>query len=186
MSAGTASAEGTFHRKGEPYQGETKEYPDGMTYNVVHGYHELALFHANPGKAELREFNEAPARMALWHNPPSLWIAMKFGSMNWADAPYNANLTPPEAGDHQTLESPESRYPVTMLYIDAKNGQIKAIRAATMSPELSREFLRIALEQKSKEFDREKYDRSIRKTMNQLTSTQVANRAHWSEVLGRN
>ena len=184
MQDETIEQTGTVRLLGGKYEGSSKSYAQGMTYNVVMGHHELVLFHRDPGEVEIREFNRAPVQAALWHDPPALWIAVKFGNINWSDAPYNAGLTPKEYGRHQPLERPEERYPITMLYVDAWNGTIKAIRVATMSPGMSREFLRIAGEQLAQKTDPAEYERSIKGTMRRLTSAQIARRAHWTETLG--
>lgn len=178
--------QGTIRAKNAPYETAGKQHPEGTTYHINHGIHELALFHRNPTAAEKSQFNNAPAQMALWNNPPVLWIAVKFGALDWIDAPYTVHLTHPEARAMPELKSPEERYPLTMLYVNADGGNIEAIRVATMSPAMSRDIRRIAEEQKSEKHDPERYDQSVKLTMEKYEPQQIARLAQRLETLGRN
>ena len=178
--------QGTIRTKNTPYETAGKQHPEGTTYHINCGIHELALFHHNPTAAEKNRFNNAPAQMALWNNPPVLWIAVKFGSLDWIDAPYTVHITHPDARTMPELKSPEERYPLTMLYVNADGGDIEAIRMATMSPAMSRDIRRIAEKQKEKRHDPERYDRSVKLTMEQYGPQQIARLAQRLETLGQN
>lgn len=177
---------GTIRSKNAPYETAGKQHPEGTTYNINYGYHELALFHRNPTPAEKNQFNQAPAQIALWNNPPVLWIAVKFGALNWIDAPYTIHLTHPDARAMPELKSPEERYTLTMLYVNANGGNIEAIRIATMSPAMSRDFRQIVEQQKAQHHDPNEYDHQVKLTISTTTSTQIANKAQRLETLGLN
>ena len=178
--------QGTIRTKNTPYETAGKQHPEGTTYHIHCGIHELALFHRNPTAAEKNRFNNAPAQMALWNNPPVLWIAVKFGSLDWIDAPYTVHLTHPDSRTMPELKPPEERYPLTMLYVNADGGDIEAIRVATMSPAMSRDIRRISQEQEAEKYDPENYERSLRTTMEQYEPRQIARLAQRLETLGRN
>ena len=178
--------QGTIRTKNTPYETAGKQHPEGTTYHINHGIHELALFHRNPTAAEKNRFSNAPAQMALWNNPPVLWIAVKFGALDWIDTPYTVHLTHPDARTIPELESPEERYPLTMLYVNADGGDIEAIRVATMSPAMSRDIRRISQEQEAEKYDPENYERSLRTTMEQYAPRQIARLAQRLETLGQN
>ena len=178
--------QGTIRTKNAPYETTGKQHPEGTTYHINCGIHGLALFHRNPTPAEKNEFNNAPAQMALWNNSPVLWIAVKFGSLDWIDAPYTVHLTHPDARTMPELKSPEERYPLTMLYVNADGGDIEAVRVATMSPAMSRDIRRISQEQEAEKYDPENYERSLRTTMEQYEPRQIARLAQRLETLGQN
>lgn len=179
------AAPGAIRAKNTPYETKGQQHTEGATYNINYGHHELALFHNRPTPAERKEFNHAPVQFALWDNPPALWLAFKFGALDWIDAPYTVHLTPPDARYMPLLLSREQRYPIVMLLVNAHDGNIEALRVATISPETSRQMRRIIEEQKTRPFHSETYNRSLQETMNRLTPAGIAQLAGRAEILGQ-
>lgn len=73
-----------------------------------------------------------------------------------------------------------------MLYVNEDGGNIEAICVATMIPAMSRDIRRISEEQKVEKYDPERYDRSVKLTMEKYEPRQIARLAQRLETLGRN
>ena len=126
----------TSYALGQPYW-PSSDGPSSR-YNCRYGHHELVLYHTPIDQAIIQAFNNAAIRFAAWPDPPVLWLLYHIAGYSWADAPFTIHNVDPEERINDPLPTPETRYTITLLLVDADTSLIRAIRMATIPPTTSR------------------------------------------------
>lgn len=128
------------HILGQPYEGKPgpRKPHNMLTWDC--GHLNLALFISSPSALEVDAFRHLPARVGLYLEAPVLWLLFDIPAVHVADAPFTPHLVAPEARHFPALNTPESRYPITVVMADADTSTIRSLRYATLSPGVSRQL----------------------------------------------
>lgn len=145
---------GSFYRKG--IYGYPR--PDGPKFFFDNSGGVIELFFRFPTQEELDNIRSGPMKIGLLEKNGIIFVFVKFGAMEWMDIPYNPNLS----GEFEFQEVEEGKgYGITILLIEATNGEIQCIRYIGAPTRWSRDFKRLTLELKERAFNKDFYDKSI-------------------------
>lgn len=170
---------------GKPYHPDRKIWPETPTLDYRAGANpELVLFYDSPSRREVESVKSGAAEFALWTDPEGDLIVFcaRFGdSVGWVDAPWTSHViapadrpTPPDPAELTT----ESRLLLTTILVNATGGEVRVIRATSLSREFSLAFSEAVRKQAGRPFDRAAYMRSVQvlyaaKTTPQLVAEAV-------------
>ena len=176
---------GTVLSLGQPYEGQPGPRGEGTTYTFRYESHQLTVFLDRPSVREIEAFSNGPVRFGFWETPPVLWVIFQVQGMEWSDAPYTPYLVEPEGRTLPELETPDTRYLVTMTLADATDGRVVGLRAATMSAGMSRELREAVGRQMDRPEIPGEFDRMIQKIYRQHPgSFSMKDMARRMETLG--
>jgi hypothetical protein len=167
---------------GKPYDPGRKIWPQGSQFNCRGGELELVLFRDEPTPAEVEGVKTGQADFRLYGQDGLVVLLYRFrhgqGGLPWSDAPYQYHLVaeaervpPPDPGKL----SPESGVLLHIILVNAAGGQIRALRAVSLSPEFTRALVVAIGRQASRPFDSRAYDSQLKQLyIRFLTSDQLA------------
>lgn len=129
-----------------------------------------------PTKSEICQFQtDKPFEMRLVQIKGIIFGLFKFGNMNWMDAPYTVHLS-------RNL----TKFPLVpdgmgillhVMLFDGMTGKLCKMRAITLSTEISREFVRLAMEQRGNPFTAAKYYKDVLSVYELYTTSELAKMA---------
>lgn len=149
---------------GLPYRGKPGPRQPHNRFNWECGILEYVVFIEDPTPEEVQGFQQIPAQLGFHHDPPVIWAVLNIPGIHLADAPFTPHLVDPSARYFPTLHTADTRYPVTVIMADARDGAVRAIRCATISPAASQRLLEATLALLSTPFDTAAYERAIQET----------------------
>ena len=103
--------------------------------------------------SEISQFNTGmPFEMRLIQMRGIIFGLFKFGNLNWMDAPYNVHLS---RNLTKKMEMPAdgTGLAATILLYDTATGKLCKTRMVGLSDKISREFIKMAEEQRKKPFN---------------------------------
>lgn len=142
---------------------------EGVQFDFDDSGATLLVFMANPTPTEIEQFS-AGKRFEIRFTELSeiIMITMKIGNLDWMDAPYSVHLSKslskvefPQTGNGLAL---------TLMLVDAINGEIKSMRLMGMSGNFSRKLIGAILEQKMKPFTIESYAENLKNVFRRYSS----------------
>lgn len=145
------------------------KHNEGVHFNMDDSGATLIVFMANPTQDEIDQFS-AGKRFEIRFTELSeiIMITMKIGNLDWMDAPYSVHLSKslskvefPQAGNGLAL---------TLMLVDAINGEIKSMRLMGMSENFSKKLIGAILEQKMKPFAIESYAENLKNVFRRYSS----------------
>ena len=120
----------------------------------------LLVFFNHPDKDETEQFKANKTfEIRFCQLRGIIMITSKIGNLNWMDIPYTPHLSVnlskfPIINEGQGLA-------LTVMLIDAFNGEIKSIRLIGLSTKFSRELIATSMEEKVKPFNFAEYNSSL-------------------------
>lgn len=167
------------------HPGKTR-WAEAGEYNFRMGAHELRLFWARPSVQEIQAVRQGQLEVALLVAPPVLWFLYRVdGGCDWSDAPYTWHLLPQDQRIPPEPLTGEQRALLNVVLVDASDGIIKALRAVSLSPELSQALHGAIAEQRAAPWDTAAYDRARTAAYQRYaTSAHMARAARWRGVAG--
>ena len=175
------------YKLGCPYEQPSEIYRQSFTYNIRYGHHEAALFIDYIEPSDVVRFNHHSIQFGYWWDKPVLWFLAKFGTEPWSDTSFSMyRVQPPEARHIENLNTPSTRYPITLILVEATTGIVTALRTATMSPEMSLEIFQIVTLQMELPANLERFDRRVHFVQSQFIPDHIATQANKIETLGKN
>ena len=180
----TAFPDPTFYFLNQPYS-PPSDGP-GSRYDCRYGHHELILYHTPIDQAIIDAFNNATIQFATWPDPPVLWLLYHIDGYEWADAPFTIYNIEPEGRFNEPLPTPQARYTLTMLLVDADSSLIRAIRVATIPPRTSRIIHNSVEQQLRTPFDAQTFSDHVNRTYREHPYTEsMIEHASSIETLGQ-
>jgi hypothetical protein len=130
---------------------------------------ELVLFFDQPTPAEVDTVKSGRAVFGLYDRAGLVVLCYRFvdakGGVPWSDAPYADHLVPERdrvlPPDPGKLSS-ESRAILHVVLVNATGGQIRAMRAVSLSPELTRGLFSAIGHQAAGAWDARRYDSQLK------------------------
>jgi hypothetical protein len=160
---------------GSLYHPDRPRWPEGSQFLCRSGSPELLLFFDTPAAAELADVARGRAEFALLDETHAvMFLLWRFGTLPWSDSPFSWwRLFEAERVLPVELPTPESRYLLPVLLVDAATGIVRAIRTISLSPDFSRQ-LRAALENQLLHPEAAgDYDAAIEKAYRRYPQTQL-------------
>lgn len=156
---------------GEPFplpmpQGE------GVTFSVEPYTLMLVYHYDKPTEEELNEFREGPFRMAVTELKKVLFIVTQFGRMNWADVPYSTQLSE-RSKELPELSENHKGYSLDCFMVDADTHVLKAHRLVRLTPDFSRKFRSLLLDDMAKDFDPAAFDQAVKEVYRDYSTKEL-------------
>ena len=172
---------------GHPYEKLGKAYQQSFIYNIRYGHHEAALCLNHIEPSDVVRFNHHPIQFGYWWDEPVLWMLAKFGTEPWSDASFSIHkVQPPEARHIESLKTPNTRYPINLILVEATTGIVTALRTATMSPKMSMEIFQKVTRQMELPANLKRFDRRVNIVQNKFIPNHIAIMANKIETIGEN
>lgn len=129
------------------FHGHPKAFQEGCT--LLYDNSGPALVISLPGltSEETKHIQKGQIDFGVFEEEGILFLLIKIpGVLDWSDAPFHIGLY--SDGRQVPEEIPESKgWGLTIIGLEAKNGQIKALRYVGLGTEISREMIRIIRKQ---------------------------------------
>ena len=141
----------------EHYVGEVVPYFAGvpeLPVFSIHGSKALVkVFYNSHTAEEIEQFDAGKSfEIRMIRSNDVLFLCYKIGALNWMDNAYDAALDE-EFPEDETL--PEGQgFDLTLMFVDAKTGEIKCMRSAQLSEKFSNELLKEAKKDREEKVSR--------------------------------
>jgi hypothetical protein len=132
---------------GKPYNPARTRWPECSQYNYRGGQHELLLMFPGPTLSEVEAVRKGQAEFGLYVEPPVILVCYRFGAgkagVPWSDATYDWHKLHASRPDEATVPpdpaaaSPELRAILSVVLVDANDGNVNALRQVSVSPEFT-------------------------------------------------
>lgn len=145
----------------------------GAAWNALHGkpegaYFEIAesgplwiFYYAGPTENEIEDISEgSPFEIRSRAIGCVLWLFVKCGGQDWAEAPYSPHLSRSAALEPITDDS--SGYALTLVMVDKATNTVRHVRVIGLGNQFSRCLHDDVERLKSEPFDRNRYDLAIK------------------------
>jgi hypothetical protein len=162
---------------GKLYNPARKMWPQTPQFNLRGGELELVLFFDSPTAAEVAAVHVSAAEFALYHDRDQVVLCYRFRpGVPWSDAPYSYHLIPEAERipppDPEKL-GPETRALLHILLVNATGGEIRVLRAVTLSPEFTRSLYAAISTQAQLPWDKAWYDRRLAELYRRYSTTEA-------------
>lgn len=129
-------------------------------------------FFQNPTADEIEQFKSGTnfeIRFAELYGV--IMITVKIGNLNWMDASYTPHLS--KSLTKFQLPNKGQGLGLTLILVDAVTGKIKQIRLLGLSEKFMKRLLGIAMEHKSKSFNKVEYNNSLNRMSSTYQTSQI-------------
>jgi hypothetical protein len=159
---------------GKPYNPNRLQWPEGASYQCRGGQHELVLFFSGITQAERQAVKKGRPEFALLVRQPVIWLMYRFGTgIPWSDSPFTIHLVANPAERRVPEAAEGKRALLTTIVVDAGTGIVRAIRACSLSPELTALLHAAIEEQAAAPFDRSAYDAAVNDAFRRYSTTEA-------------
>ena len=147
--------------------------PEGTLFEITESGPVWLFNYANPTDEEIADMSEgSPFEIRTMVSEGVLWVFVKCGSQEWAEAPYSPYLS--KAPVLNPIEKDSEGYALTLLMVDAATHTIKHIRVIGLGNKFSIQLKKDVDYLLSQPFDKILYDLSIQKTQAVYSTDQLA------------
>lgn len=141
---------------GQPFAPERRCWPDDtFEYRYFSGHHLLQFCVASPSMRGIEAFGKGRMSVGLYHEQNVIFFLFRIdGFMDWSDQAISIRLV--AEADQELPPLPDgARIPLTLVLVEADNGNVAALRMVTYSPHFSRVMHRWLQAQKDMPFRKE-------------------------------
>lgn len=133
-----------------------KGYPDSNIVNVSDSGIDVYVLMRKPSKNEIKQMRAGSEfKVKLLEMYGVIFFLLKFGNLEWSDAPYNVNLS---TGVTYLQDVPDgSGYAVKIYLIDTSSGELVCQRLTSLDTCTSRELKEMVERQKALPFNKIEY-----------------------------
>ena len=122
----------------------------------------------NPSSKEIKNISKDKIKLELVKRNGILFFVIKFGNMQWMDAPYTPHLS--KNLSHIKEISQNQGFLLNIILSDSRNGEIKSMRAIGISNSKSVMLKEFIEDELKKEFDIRLYDLNLRKVYSRYST----------------
>ncbi len=122
----------------------------------------------NPSSKEIKNISKDKIKLELVKRNGILFFVIKFGNMQWMDAPYTPHLS--KNLSHIKEISQNQGFLLNIILADSRNGEIKSMRAIGISNSKSVMLKEFIEDELKKEFDIRLYDLNLRKVYSRYST----------------
>ena len=126
----------------------------------------------DPSDEEIRDISEGSAfeiRFTVLYGV--LWVFVKCGGQEWAEAPYSPHLSKERLT--QEITDDEHGYGLTLIMVDKATNEIRHLRLIGLGARFSARLKAAIDELAEKPFDRARYDDAIRRVQIAMSTNQL-------------
>lgn len=157
---------------GQPFLGRSGPSPEGVQLSLSGSAPELQLFLSGLTEREVESVRTGPCRFGVCEAEGALFFLYRFDpSIPWSDSPYHRALEERLRPVNLALLGEQSRALLTVVLVSAEDSVVRAIRAVSLSPEVTRALWQAVLLQDALPAD---YDARIRRAYARYTSRDLA------------
>lgn len=150
--------------------------PEGTFFEVTESGLMWIFNYMDPTADEIASVSEgSPFEIRSTVLNGALWVMVKCGSEEWAEAPYNPHLS--KAPQLEPLDGADKGYALMLVMVDATDQTIRHLRLIGLGNRFSRQLAEDIRELQDQPFDSREYDRAIRVTQMIYTTPQLARMA---------
>ena len=157
---------------------------EGATFSVEPFTMMLIYRFDTPTEAEIKEFKDGEVQLAVTELKNVLFIASKFGHLNWSDCPYSTQLSErekilPELGEGHL------GYSLDAFLVDSKTNILIAHRLVRMERSFSEKLRVLLIDDSRKAFDDATYEKSVQEVYRNYPTRELVKLAflHMKEKL---
>lgn len=161
---------------------EFKRHNEETIFDIADDGATMYVFFNNPSASEIEQFKSGKnfeIRFNLMYDV--IMITTKIGNLNWMDAPYTPHLS--KHLTKFTIPNEGEGLALTLILVDANNGEIKSIRLLGLSEKFTRSLLGVVMDLRMKEFDRNLYDKNLQKVFNYTTKQIVGMSKEYCKII---
>ena len=115
---------------------------DGLQFDLDDSGVIIPLYYHEPTEDEIAQMkSDQPVRMGLIARQNVLIILMKFGNLNWMDAPYSPHLSKNLTHLPDSIADDEG-FLAQLALFNTADGELKWLRAFSLGPKFSRDLVR--------------------------------------------
>lgn len=131
---------------GKPYQEGVSRIPEGIVFDFNQGGGILRLVFDSPLDSEIKEIKKGKIELGLLEKEGIIFFLIKFGKLEWMDAPYNSALSNPF--DLEELQDEKAGYAVQIVLIDGMTGIVHALKLIGLPYAMSVKFKQLVEQQR--------------------------------------
>jgi hypothetical protein len=135
-------------------------HPEGARFDISDSGAVLQIFFNNPTSDEISQFKEGKRfEIRFIEIRNVIMVLLKIGNLNWMDATYTPHLSK----NLTKFELPNNNQglALTIMLIDARTGEIKALRLVGLSEKFTKKLFGTIMELKITYFDKLEYAQTI-------------------------
>jgi hypothetical protein len=137
-------------------------HQEGVLFDVSDEGASLIVFFRNPTKEETEQFKSGHRfEIRFTEIYGIIMMTFRIGSLNWMDAPYSPHLS--KNLTRFTFPNESQGLGLTLIFVDVVTGEIKSMRLIGLSPNFTKKFFGLLMEQKMKEFNITEYGNALNK-----------------------
>ena len=133
---------------------------EGAVFSVEPYTMMLTYRFEKPTEEEIREFKSGTFQMAVTEERKTLFLLTKFGQLGWADCPYSTQLSD-RRKELPELQESHKGYSLDAFLVDPSTNLLVCRRLVRMTPDFSRKFRSLLLDDMEKPFDPVAYDQTV-------------------------
>ena len=133
---------------------------EGASFSVEPFTLMLVYRYQKPTQEEIDEFTTGTSQMAVPELRNTLSIETQFGRLGWSDVPYSTQLSE-RRKELPELSEKNRGYALDTFLVDISDNTLKAHRLVRLTPDFSRKFRNLLLDDMAKEFDPASYEQAV-------------------------
>lgn len=150
---------------------EVKGHNEGCYFDISDEGANLVVYFNRPTKEEIENFkSEKRFEMRLIELSDIMMFLVKFGSLNWMDAPYTPHLS--KNLSKINLE-PEKGLAVTIMLFDTSNGHLESIRFISLSERFTEKIKKNIDDLMNRPFDKQNFNYSVNMIFSKYSTNEL-------------
>lgn len=170
---------------GKIYPGFKKGSPEGVKFDFGKSGALMVLAYDRPDIKEISNVRRGRIKAGIVVCNGISFVLVKFGSLNWIDAPYHSALS--KDFELTPINNEKEGYAWSIVMLDNGTGIVKVIRFVTMPNKMSTQLhdiidLQRGFVNSTSVFDQEAYDRGILEVYRKISTDELVKHAVIEEV----
>ena len=159
---------------GKPFLGKT-HYQDGIRFGFDQSGASLCIYYSAPTPDEVETIRQGEVKLGLYITGDIIFLLIKFGDLDWMDAPYNWHLSKPYAFG---VINEGFGFGMTVFFVDATTGILEVARLVGWVTEMSKSFMQEVEAQKVMEFNKSRYHVKLNEIYLRYTTDDLVKQGH--------
>lgn len=154
---------------------QAKGHMEGCYFDISDVGGTLLVYFDHPTKNEKEAFKmEERFELRMITMSDIMMFLVKFGSLNWMDAPYNPHLSKNLSG----IQREDGKgLAVTIMMFDTSTGRLESLRLVSLSERMTDEIRKAYKELMARPFERSDYNRKIALIFGKYSTTALVKMA---------
>lgn len=154
---------------------EAKGHNEGCYFDISDEGANLVVYFNRPTKDEIENFkSEKRFEMRLIELSDIMIFLVKFGALNWMDAPYTPHLS--QNLSKINLE-PGNGLAVTIMLFDTSSGRLESIRLVSLSERFTEKIKKTIDDLMKRSFDKQNFNYSVNMIFSKYSTNELVKMA---------